>query len=325
MNTGFIFDVLCYTFYAGALIAFHARRVGLFLALLAASLNAKEMAVSIPVVCFAWDRARDRLRTSAAVAAVILTQLFIAGRVLAVPDGIALIGSYGPVYDVATFVVRARHYLAEAAYNSPLAMTTLGLLLASGAVWGLAKRRDAGLAASAMLVAGILPVAFIHERGFDAVYVPALGAAILLAVPGAALLARAGLPSPPAAALAAVLLAGGFHYSHRNARLPDGERAEANHVMAVARELRACVPRLAPGARIRFVADPFPQWEWNSLFLVRLVYGDMTLDVDRPGRIRNPGAGYAAVFTWEPAQGDVPARLRRLDRRTGDVVTMRAE
>lgn len=297
MNTGFCFDVLCYTFFTAALVAFLSDRRWLFLAFFLLSLNAKEMAVSLPLICLVWDRARDPKRTSAALAALLLTVLFIVGRVLA-PEGLTAISAYRPRYDAATLLARSHGYLAAAAYHIPSATLALEVLLAAATGWTAWRHPRVGAPSAAILFVGILPVAFIEQRGFEAMYVPALGAAILLAMPVAAVLSRARwLTGPVPATLTAILLAGSFHYIHRQLNSTAGERTEADHIMEVSRQLRARVPCLDPHSRLLFLADPFPQYEWNSLFLVRLVYGDMSLEVDRPGRAR-PGIPYAAKLAW---------------------------
>lgn len=306
MNTGFCFDVLCYTFFTAALIAFFSNRPWLFLALFLLSLNAKEMAVSMPVACFAWCLAHkdvERRQVSAAVAAVLLTVLFIAGRVLA-PGGLASISEYRPHYSFTVWLSRSSEYLQAAAYHSPSAAHVLGLALAAATVWTLWRHREAGLVGCAILFAGMLPVSFIGQRGFDAAYVPALGAVVLLALPMAGLLSRLSLDGSIPATLAAILFAGSFHQMNRHQRSPSAERAEANHIMEVSRQLRSRVPCLNPGSRVLFLADPFPQFNWNSLFLVRLVYGDMSLEVDRPDRVRSRDPQpYSATLTWQGEAG----------------------
>ena len=47
----------------------------------------------------------------------------------------------------------------------------------------------------------------------------------------------------------------------------------------------------------QFTRDPFPQFDWNSLFLARLLYDDPTVKVDRPGR--STAAPYDVVLDWD--------------------------
>ena len=85
VSAGFCFDVFCYFFYAGALVAFGLGRLWLFLALYLLGLNTKEIAVSLPLVCLAWKGSDCRRSATAAIAAGLLTAIFISGHLMA-PD-----------------------------------------------------------------------------------------------------------------------------------------------------------------------------------------------------------------------------------------------
>ena len=47
-------------------------------------------------------------------------------------------------------------------------------------------------------------------------------------------------------------------------------------------------PGLPRGARVLFVGDPFARDDYSLLFLTRLLYGDMSITVDRSP----PGQGF---------------------------------
>jgi hypothetical protein len=61
-SVAYCFDVLCYFFYASALVAFGAGRLWWFFGLFLLCLNAKEVAVSLPLVCLVW-KCRDCRRS----------------------------------------------------------------------------------------------------------------------------------------------------------------------------------------------------------------------------------------------------------------------
>ena len=302
VSAGFCFDVFCYFFYAGALVAFGLGRLWLFLALYLLGLNAKEIAVSLPLVCLAWKGSDCRRSATAAIAAGLLTAIFISGRLMA-PQGLGAIAPYVPQLDLATFVSRVRVFLEMSVYGHGRLIWAASIL-AAAAGWSLIYHSRAAVVALVLLIVGVLPVAFIEQRALEAVYVPSLGAVILLALPLSALLTR-----PIPAVLTAVLLAGTFHHLRRD-RHPEIHLAEANRIASVAAQMRQVAPCLPPGASVLFARDPFPRFEWNSLFLVRLVYNDMTIAVSRPGRLPGQPVDYDAVFDWDPDD----AVMRRINR-----------
>ncbi len=208
LSIGFCFDVLCYFFYASALIAFGAGRYWLFLAMFLLSLNSKEMAVSLPVVCLVWKGWECRRAATAAIGAGAIAAAFVGGRLM-VGEGLAGMAAYTPRIDVPTFVARVTGFLDQAAYGPRLLPWSVAVL-AAAMLWGLVYRRQAALVSIVLLVVGVLPVAFIPQRSLESVYVPSLGAAILLALP----LARV-FRGPLIATAMAALLAWQFHHNWR--------------------------------------------------------------------------------------------------------------
>ncbi len=276
LSVGFCFDVLCYFCYVTALIAFGAGRLWLFLGLYMLSMNAKEIAVSLPVVCLVWKGWECRRSASAVIVAGLLTASFIGGRLLS-RQGLAEIEPYSPHIDLTTFLTRVSAFLDMAAYGHGRLIWAV-LILGAATAWSLIYHRRAAVVSLVVLIAGVLPVAFIPQRSLEAVYVPSLGAVTLLALPLSALFAR-----PVPAVVAAMLLAGTFHHLRRD-RHPEVHLAEACHIAEVVAQLRRAAPCLPPGAHVLFERDPFPQFDWNSLFLIHLVYNDLTMIVHRPGR-----------------------------------------
>jgi hypothetical protein len=156
--------------------------------LFAGALNSKEMAVTLPAVilfyellyhppisfweapAWLWQNGRT------AIVAGVMALAFIWGRVLA-PEGVAAQGGYAMSVSVREYLRHVRHFLAE-------------LLLRPGAGGGealfalllLALLAAAVLVRSRILVlgwllftVGILPVAFIPNRGLDAIIIPLTG------------------------------------------------------------------------------------------------------------------------------------------------------
>lgn len=117
--------------------------------------------------------------------------------------------------------------------------------------------------------------------------------------------------------MAAILLAGTFHHLRRELN-PDIHLVQSRHIASVARQLRQSAPCLRPGAHVLFLRDPFPKLDWDSLFLVHLLYNDREMVVHRPGRPAELPENYDAVFDWDEGEGV----LRRRIFETTSAITM---
>ncbi len=69
--------------------------------------------------------------------------------------------------------------------------------------------------------------------------------------------------------------------------------------MSVSAQMRQTAPCLPRGAHVLFERDPFPQFGWNSFFLMELLYDDSSILVHRPGRMPEAAGSYDAVFDWD--------------------------
>ncbi len=281
VNTGMCYDLLCFFFYAAAFLYYlKARerglplawgRVAVWAALYILCLNAKEMAVTLPVMIAVYEMlARERVlkwwRAPAVGAA--LTALFIFGRVTAMFSN----AGYRPSLSARVYFEHAYRFLGFALYDpwwlTPWAAAALALTVTAYAVW---RGSPALRLAAAWVGLGILPVAFIEQRGLDAVYIPALALALVIAM---------AIPCRrPAAAFAALLAALAVaHHLYGRVDYPV-MLAEGRQIRAVYEQLRE--RRFTPKSRILFLRDPFPDRRWSSAFLVYLTARDRSLEVAR--------------------------------------------
>ena len=206
VNTGMCYDLLCFFFYAAAFLYYlRARESGLPLGwgrvaawagLYILCLNAKEMAVTLPVIIALYELRPPGLLKAWRVPLVgaALTALFILGRVAA-GDMLSNAG-YRPSLSAGVYLDHAYRFFAFALYEpwwlTPPVAAAMALALAAYAVW----RGSAPLRlAVAWMPIGILPVAFIEQRGLDAVYIPAFALALVMAL-GIHAAARRRLPRP---------------------------------------------------------------------------------------------------------------------------------
>jgi uncharacterized protein (TIGR03437 family) len=193
----------------------------------------------------------------------------------------------------------------------------------------MAARSKPLLFAWAFAMVTALPIAFVLPRGASQYYIPTFGCALYA---GCALAAIAGWLShrlrvratgreayrtAPAcvrsywiqrAAAACLLLAIAwplYTYYRKIGRHSVYSMSEESPVwMSLAAALRSLRPALPPDARLLFLNDPMPPNVEDMLFLVRLNYGDRTLEVDRAKTLpQRPSArqmqAYDAVFDYQ--------------------------
>ena len=108
-----------------------------------------------------------------------LTVLFIFGRVTAMLSN----AGYRPSFSARVYLEHAYRFLGFALYDpwwlTPWVAAAIALAVAAYAVW---RGSPALRLAVAWMAIGILPVAFIEQRGLDAVYIPALALALAIAL-----------------------------------------------------------------------------------------------------------------------------------------------
>ena len=305
-NTGTCYDIFCYFFFFSALLYYirirqSGRHLGVphvlvFCALLVLALDAKEMAVVMPAIIGLYELLYHLPKTlNAWFGRVAVTPLVSGVIVLAYyfgrvnhKDGIAHVGGYRTVINLAGYLRQVGHYLIEALYQPdrtlPATVTTL-FLVALFAIAALLRSK--ALAFSALLfTVGILPVAFIPWRGLNAVYIPLAGLAIFLAVllvnARESLTERLGSPVEGKIVLFVVVASALMHlHPTAHGHYESWQRDEYANIRAVMDQMPQLHPHLKPGDRILVVKDPFKQFNWASLFIARLVYRDESLGVDR--------------------------------------------
>jgi hypothetical protein len=311
-NNGAIYDILCLTFYFGALLYYvRARRAGpilnlrgtaVFIVLYVCALDSKEMAVTLPVVLLLyeliyyppptfgasqvgkWAATNCRL----AITAGALTVPYIWGKLL--PQSLftqipafhldvtaaQFLAHYGGYLDILFF---RDHWFGEI-QTAVLLAAMLGIAL-------LLRSRHMAFALS-MLLATFLPVAFIPARDAYVLYIPLAGwslygAALLVALRDILLPSRklAGTTQWRQVALFLVVLVLLLR-AYRVQRLR--MYGELTLAQPAIRSLLAGLDQLHPkfprGARVLVINDPLPH-PYEFLLLLRLYCRDNTLEVDR--------------------------------------------
>lgn len=317
-NTGTVYDVLCCTFYALALLYYiHVRERGYFkpiqclwlYLLVVATINSKEMGVTLPIMLLGYEILyRPVLPTP--------------------PRGLlrGAIAAFGPVLMSAAVVVLAMkrklgggsHFVNNEYYKLHLSLTyaltttrklfdnlfwqtedtftTAGVIAVACAVLGialLARRRHLWFCALFML-AGPLPVDFIVPRSLFSIYVVLMAWCIFAAsvlVEGRDWLytrvwKRPALPPAtwePERVFLCLVIAILLWTVHVHDRPVDWAvfSAQKNPIYELKTGIERLHPNITPASRILFLDDRFTNDDWIPILLVRTLYHNPQLVIDR--------------------------------------------
>ena len=292
--TGFVYDVLCFSFYVSALVFYAgARRRGrllrawetaAFLGLFLCALNSKEMAVTLPVILlvYEWTYHRPALRNwrdltvwlrgpgRVALCGAAMSLCSLYGKAFG-PDPLLNAAGYRPVFSLHQLRQFQTAALGDLLLNQHysgwvqiLAMWALLLYLA--------LRRDRPVLRFNWWFVLItpLPVAFLEHRTGANLYVPLAGMAIFGGVifedlarslagvlAGETILRRVDRR----VLLAVTVAAGVYFWAHRNHYLKEWlvkpAMARTGKLQAeIVQQFRVLNPHVAPGSRVAILNDP---------------------------------------------------------------------
>ena len=316
-ETSVVYDVLCTFFYLLALCLYVGPRVrrqplGLargaaIAAAYVAAMNAKEMAVSLPVALLLFEAVYFRRLSLRAVALPgalgLLTGLYIWGR-LRGPDALGQMNGYVPQLGVGAWLEARAHQAAELLYRTrDFGPREFLVFLGGMLLLALLTRRRWVWWAVGFWVIAALPVDFIRPlRGGANLYLPLFGYALLVAALLVAVSRR--LIRKPRARMAVLsllaLLYVGKLYRSRGGQGPPWVASQEltwNYIQ----QLRA-VPGLRAGQSIVFLNDPFEVWD--MYFLTQIVTDDPAPNITLQRMLPQPLteaelAGFDRVLTVE--------------------------
>jgi len=340
-NDGTVYDILCFTFFYSALATYvNVRRTGQaftmgqalrFLGLSVLALNSKEMAATLPVVLWAFELIywRPPSWTSRGVLGWLGSRKYpLWITTLAVPLAVAVKRSsagpfannpeYTPTASLHQFFVTTKPWLAqvlflpENALNTAMVFLVFALLLAIVIV---TRQKHLGFCLVLMLVLP-LPVNFIALRNFFVMYIPlvpwALTTASLL-VAGREYLWKAvwhrgplrnDVWEPERIGLFAIVALGLFSVQSRDPYRSFDQvdpTQTANQLLKSA--LTESCAGLRAGGKVLLRGDPFDRDVWDPLFVVRLLFHDEGIDLDRtktaPERPPAPGRRYDCTLDFD--------------------------
>jgi hypothetical protein len=310
-TTGNIYDILAYAFFWGGFALYvHFRQAGrppgwrasaLVFCLFVAALDAKEIAVSLPVAMglyeliwhppanwrlaelWRWTRLEGRFAAIGGLADVA----YIVGKRYG-PDSMWLQEAYHPHYSVAAYFESQAHYLRELIFY-PLAISpgqTAGLLVAMLALAAVTRRRCL-LWATGFIAVGVLPLAFIPLRGGSGYLVPSVGWAVYAAglldwvlesLTGKRAWLRSAVQVLVFASL--VVVVAPWQRKWMETYATESHESQARY-RGYIDQIHALIPAPREGARILLLSDAEGRDDWDVHFLMRLYYGDPKLDVQR--------------------------------------------
>jgi hypothetical protein len=334
----FIYDAFCGGFYFSALLYYmrcrslygrlSLSRSCAFLGLYVCALNSKEMAVSLPVVLFAyellyhspqlWKIAEARRWLADAgpmLASIAITVAFIAVKTLG-PGSLTKTDPYHPVYTWARFFETNIHYLNTIFYTERFNASLVILAWAVLLYLALRNWDRRLLLLWVWVVVTPLPIAFISGRGGACLYIVAAGWAMVIAILVEALARRIAREPvfarlPANAVVTCVLLAGiflygyeteWFHHFREPGYLQNGEKT-----WNLIQQFRELPVRPDHGSRIIFLNDPFPGCD--TFFIASLWWNDQTLRIKLQDHVNAP-----------PREGCVSAHLSERELSAMDYV-----
>ncbi|HEX4133825.1 MAG TPA: hypothetical protein VHY84_04315 [Bryobacteraceae bacterium] len=343
-NTGTVYDLLCYAFYLGAFNVYVCvrssesilkwRHLAIIIFLYICALDAKEMAVTLPVTLAVYEVIwhGKALWKSGPTWPWREGNGVLATALLSLPYAIGKTSGTGSLVEVPAYqmtISGGRYLDTFHLYLNPLLYqehifrdsNTVQLVIVMLAIALLLRNRPM-LFAWCFLLISLLPVAFIAHYAAFFLYLPmagwALYAAMLLVTIRRFLIKlvdRIVKPSDSGArwlqagsvVLFPILVALFLAPQHRRESIKTLAHFETMQPPSreVAAQLIALRPTMPRGAHILFIGDPYPQNEYFLLFLTRALYHDIGITVDKLPANQNPQpqtARYDAVFRYQNGQ-----------------------
>ena len=315
-NTDMVYDVLCFSFYVGALVYYvrirnrgrllGVRGTAIFLGLYICALNSKEMAVTLPFVLLSYEllyHGADWRKVSlrfwnwwrsparALALACVLNIIFVYGRMFA-PDALANQAAYRPVFTLGR-VIEFQKGALTSLFCWPEPFGPFSVF----AIWAVAtylcwrsERKDLRFFWFVIVIAP-LPIEFLEGRFQGCLYIPMIGWAVLASavlvdlarVTARTLLSTAGIGAVGRRrfewmliGIAVMIWAGICDY--RKKTFVDPAAADQGaRTWPVIQQLNALNIRVRPHSEVVFLDDPFE--DYAMYFIGQLWVGDPSVKV----------------------------------------------
>jgi len=299
MSAGTIYDRLCFLFTVLAVIVYartrsedrgiRAGRVALLCFICLMAMNSKESGAVVPAILFVYEciynlprvwrekKVREWIRSIAPLYCVVgvMAAVFFIGRIRGTQD-LAVNAAYRPHISFGFWLTNVAGYLSELSYHAihfkPGA--TVVLLAAMFALAARLRNRAMLFGWFYFLIA-ITPVALISARPGYVLYVPYSGLGLYVA----ALIGLLALSTRAQTAIlvCATALMTWIHASHR----PPAWVVKDSPEWRLADKMRRDYPSLRRGATFLFADDFGAGNNYDTMFILRLLYDDPTLEVSK--------------------------------------------
>ena len=288
-NSGTIYDLLVFFFFTLTMYLYVAKHRAIYVVLaFLCAINAKEMAVTLPVVLLLYELIFNRpILTFSGLKSWFLDRVwivFLLGLLLL----LYIYGKLGsgnlsgnPAFalnlSVPYYLTNSGHYMDVLLFQ-PLGWTTakfLALFIFSMFALAAVLRSRVLFFCCLFFLLTPLPIIFIAFRGsLYLLYIPMIGLTLFVAAVIVRL--RELASGSPALTFATVFLV--LFWVHDRHR-PIGNEVPA--FRSTFNQLSALHLQPKPGARILMLEDPFDTDEWAPVFIGRILYNDKDLVVDR--------------------------------------------
>lgn len=293
-TTSTIYDILCYTFYFTFILCYIYSRdripLLVFVLLDVLALNAKEMAVTLPLTIAAYELLYRSPVFSAKwllhegrvlIASTLLTTIFCVRKLVL---GTPLIASYRPQYSVTRLFENWQSYLAQMVYSNRLPSRGVVMAIWIALIVGAVLLKSKPLKFCCMLILlGPLPACVIEPRGLSTLYIPFTGWVIYTATLLGYIRQRVlgWLKLGPVFLFAGVGTALAYAHAHDrpNRFYPGNGKSEL--VRNFKDDFARLYPTMPADARILLLDDPFESVEWTPISLLQLYYREPELDIQR--------------------------------------------
>lgn len=321
-STGTIYELLCFGFYFAALDYYlgirqagkplRPRQWACFLGLYICALNSKELAVTLPlcILCYEWIWHRLKGGVRGVAISALVTLPFVIGK-LSGPESLAANPLYRPAISPARYLHTFHLYLNVLFYQDHFFRDANTILLVVAmlavAIW---RRSRPLLFAWFFVLFSVLPFIFVpHYSGFF-MYLPMVGWVLYAATVLEMLRERFAKAIPPAVLLLTIMLVLAPLHARESRRSMQVFTSADLPTTEMIAQLRRVQPSVPKGAHLFFESDPFPPRTFSLVFLVRLVYDDLTIGVARAtDGDALAGRHFDAVFRWDDG------KLNRVDGR----------